>query len=65
MGESTRALEASQKLFEYGVYASAIRPPTVPAHTARIRTTVTAAHTEDDIAQALGIFSRLRREGYL
>jgi 8-amino-7-oxononanoate synthase len=65
IGDSKRTVEASLKLFEYGIYAPAIRPPTVPAHAARIRTTVTAAHTEDDIASALGIFSRLQQEKYL
>lgn len=65
IGDSGRTVEASRKLFEYGIYAPAIRPPTVPAHSARIRTTVTAAHTEDDIVSALEIFSRLQRERYL
>ncbi len=65
IGDSGRALKASEKLFEYGIYAPAIRPPTVPADAARIRTTVTAAHTGDDIDSALDIFRRLRQEGYL
>jgi 8-amino-7-oxononanoate synthase len=65
IGDSGQALKAAEKLFEYGIYAPAIRPPTVPASAARIRTTVTAAHTEDDIDAALDIFKRLQREGYL
>jgi 7-keto-8-aminopelargonate synthetase-like enzyme len=65
IGDSGRALKASEKLFEYGIYAPAIRPPTVPANAARIRTTVTAAHTGDDIDSALDIFRRLQQEGYL
>jgi 8-amino-7-oxononanoate synthase len=65
IGDSGRALQAAEKLFEYGVYASAIRPPTVSANSARIRTTVTAAHTEADIDSALDIFRRLQHEGYL
>ncbi len=65
IGDSDRALKASEKLFEYGIYAPAIRPPTVPADTARIRTTVTAAHSGDDIDSALDIFRRLQQEGYL
>ncbi len=65
VGDSERALKASEKLFEYGVYATAIRPPTVPANAARIRATVTAGHTEEDIDSALDCFSRLKQEGYL
>jgi 7-keto-8-aminopelargonate synthetase-like enzyme len=65
IGDSVRALRAAERLFEYGIYAPAIRPPTVPADAARIRTTVTAAHTDDDIDTALDIFRRLQREGCL
>ena len=65
VGDPERALKASEKLFEYGVYATAIRPPTVPANAARIRTTVTSAHSYDDIDSALEIFSRMKQEGYL
>jgi 8-amino-7-oxononanoate synthase len=65
IGDSGRALKAAEKLFEYGIYATAIRPPTVPADAARIRATVSAAHTDVDIDSALGIFSRLKKEGYI
>ena len=65
IGDSGRALKAAEKLFEYGVYATAIRPPTVPADAACIRTTVSAAHSDADIDSALDIFSRLKKEGYI
>jgi 8-amino-7-oxononanoate synthase len=65
IGDSGRTLKAAEKLFECGVYASAIRPPTVPADAARIRTTVSAAHSEADIDSALDIFSRLKQDGYI
>jgi glycine C-acetyltransferase/8-amino-7-oxononanoate synthase len=65
IGDSVKALTVGEKLLEYGIYAAAIRPPTVPEGTARIRTTVTATHTAEDIDNALGIFDRLKREGYL
>ncbi len=65
IGDSEKALTISEKLLEYGIYAAAIRPPTVPEGAARIRTTVTATHTAEDIDRALDIFGRLKREGYL
>lgn len=65
IGDSGQTLKAAERLFEYGIYAVAIRPPTVPVNAARIRTTVTAAHTKDDIDSALEVFNRLRREGYI
>jgi 8-amino-7-oxononanoate synthase len=53
IGDSARALRIAQLLLERGVFVSAIRPPTVPRGTARLRFTVTAAHTAEDVAHAL------------
>jgi 8-amino-7-oxononanoate synthase len=64
IGDSGRALKAAEKLFEYGVYATAIRPPTVSADAARIRTTVSAVHSDEDIDSALDIFTGMKEEGY-
>jgi 8-amino-7-oxononanoate synthase len=49
MGDADRALKAQQKLEEDGFLVVAIRPPTVPAGTARLRFAFTAAHGDDDI----------------
>jgi 8-amino-7-oxononanoate synthase len=54
------AVEMSKKLLVQGIFVSAIRPPTVPAHTARLRVTVTAAHTDDDIDACLEAFRDAR-----
>ena len=54
--DAARALALSKELFARGIFVSAIRPPTVPAGTARLRVTVTAAHTEEDIARCLEAF---------
>jgi 8-amino-7-oxononanoate synthase len=56
LGEAERALAASKALREQGILVVAIRPPTVPAGSARLRITLTAAHTErqvDRLLQAL------------
>jgi 8-amino-7-oxononanoate synthase len=51
--ESSRAQAMSRKLLEQGIYVPAIRPPTVPEGTARLRITVTAAHTQEDFDRLL------------
>lgn len=49
VGDEDRALAASEALARQGVLVPAIRPPTVPAGTSRLRVTVSAAHTGDDL----------------
>jgi 8-amino-7-oxononanoate synthase len=49
VGEAEAALAASQLLEEHGFLVTAIRPPTVPAQTARLRLTFTAQHPDDEI----------------
>ncbi|EOV0647779.1 8-amino-7-oxononanoate synthase [Cronobacter turicensis] len=49
VGENDAALTLAEKLRERGCWATAIRPPTVPAGTARLRLTLSAAHQDDDI----------------
>ena len=51
VGEADRAVELANFLFERGLYAPAVRPPTVPKGQSRIRVTVMATHTEEDIAE--------------
>jgi 8-amino-7-oxononanoate synthase len=65
VGDSSRALMVSERLFERGIYASAIRPPTVPEGTARIRTTVMASHSDEDIDHAIDVFAKIKQEGCL
>ncbi len=59
MGEVDRTNHAAARLLEQGIYAPAIRPPTVPPDACRIRLSVSAAHTEEDLDAALQAFSRL------
>ena len=48
-GEADVAMQASAKLARQGFLVTAIRPPTVPAGTARLRFTFSARHSEHDI----------------
>jgi 8-amino-7-oxononanoate synthase len=50
-GDESAALAASSALLEQGVYVPAIRPPTVPQGTSRLRLTLSAAHTDAMIVQ--------------
>ncbi len=59
-GTSERALAWSRGLLERGVFVQAIRPPTVPDGTARLRVTLMATHTDEDLAHAVGAFAALR-----
>ncbi len=58
VGNADTALSFAEHLFKEGVYAPAIRPPTVPDTTSRIRVTVTSEHTSSHIDQALIAFQR-------
>jgi 8-amino-7-oxononanoate synthase len=49
VGDAGAAVELSQRLADRGFWVPAIRPPTVPAGTARLRVSLSAAHTDDDI----------------
>lgn len=49
IGDASRALRLSQLLRERGLLVTAIRPPTVPAGSARLRVTLSAAHSEADV----------------
>jgi len=50
IGEAAAALAASEQLLAQGFLVTAIRPPTVPAGTARLRITFSAGHSEADVA---------------
>lgn len=53
VGDNQRALALAQRLRERGIWATAIRPPTVPPGGARLRITLTAAHLVQDIERLL------------
>jgi glycine C-acetyltransferase len=61
-GDSAKANQLSDRLFEAGVFAQAIGYPTVARDKARVRTIVTATHTRDDLQYALDAFATVGRQ---
>ena len=59
VGDNERALELSRALFDNGIHVTAIRPPTVPPGSARLRITLSAAHEEKHIDRLLDNLARL------
>ena len=57
IGSSERALKLSAALRERGILLGAIRPPTVPAGSARLRVTFSASHSEAQVEQLLDILA--------
>jgi 8-amino-7-oxononanoate synthase len=59
-GDPRRVMEASEALLARGVFVQGIRPPTVPAGTARLRFALMATHTDAQIDLALAALADLR-----
>ena len=62
VGEEEKATRFSAQLRLRGILATAIREPTVPRGTARIRLSVTLAHSEEDLRQAAEILCEVARQ---
>ena len=60
IGDNNKTMKISQALQTKGLLVTAIRPPTVPGGTARLRVTLSAEHTEKDIEQLLSALDELR-----
>jgi len=59
IGANERAMQAATALYEGGLWIPAIRPPTVPPGTARLRVTLSAAHTTENITQLVTALNAL------
>jgi glycine C-acetyltransferase len=62
LGDSETTIRFSARLFEEGVFATSVVFPTVALDRARIRTIVTAAHTDELLDRALAAFANVGRE---
>ncbi|MSP24765.1 MAG: 8-amino-7-oxononanoate synthase [Myxococcales bacterium] len=61
VGNSTAALELSRQLLERGLYVPAIRPPTVPANSARLRITLQASLSASDVDRIADVVATVAR----
>jgi 8-amino-7-oxononanoate synthase len=57
VGDAADAVRASEEALERGIFAQAIRPPTVPAGTSRLRLTVMASHTKSELREAAAVLA--------
>ncbi len=61
IGENAAMMDIAASLYREGLWVGAIRPPTVPVGTARLRVTLSAGHTEQDVALLINAVNNLER----
>ncbi|MBI4746429.1 MAG: aminotransferase class I/II-fold pyridoxal phosphate-dependent enzyme, partial [Deltaproteobacteria bacterium] len=61
VGDAGKTMEFSRRLFEEGIFVSGIRPPTVQKGKCRLRATVMATHTNNDLDMALDAFLKVKK----
>jgi 8-amino-7-oxononanoate synthase len=49
IGDSVKALKAASEMKKHGIWITGIRPPTVPIGRSRLRITLTATHSKDQV----------------
>ncbi len=59
IGDNATTMRIAAALYEQGLWVGAIRPPTVPAGTARLRITLSGSHTVDEVVQLVMAINRL------
>ncbi|MGH9414133.1 MAG: glycine C-acetyltransferase [Terriglobales bacterium] len=59
IGDGRKAMDFSRALFQAGLFVTGLAFPTVPEGKARLRTIVTATHTEAELSEALGILEKV------
>ncbi|KAB8036048.1 8-amino-7-oxononanoate synthase [Janthinobacterium aquaticum] len=61
IGDNADMMAIAAHLYQQGYWVGAIRPPTVPVGTARLRVTLSAGHTTQDVAQLINAVNTLER----
>ena len=64
-GEAQGALDLAASLLEAGLFCPAIRPPTVPPGTSRLRVSLTSEHTEEDVARLVAAIAEARGQSVI
>jgi len=62
IGDDAEAMEWSQQLEQVGILVIAIRPPTVPKGSARLRITLSASHSLEQIEQLLSALAHIIKQ---
>ena len=62
IGANEEAMKIAAALYEQNIWVPAIRPPTVPAGTARLRVTLSAAHTAAEVTQLVEVLQQLEQQ---
>lgn len=62
IGDSHEAIQFSEKLMDEGVFIPAIRPPTVPKGSSRLRITVMATHTKEQLNTVIDKIKKIGKE---
>jgi 7-keto-8-aminopelargonate synthetase-like enzyme len=65
VGDERQTMACSQRMFERGIHAQGIRPPTVPPGTSRLRFALMATHEPEDLERALTELGALVQAGLL
>ena len=62
IGDEKKALDAAKQLLDRGIFIPAVRYPTVPKSKARLRVTVSTAHTAQDVRKLMAAFKNLKKK---
>lgn len=60
VGENDAVLKVSRELQRHGIWVPAIRPPTVPKGSARLRVSLSASHTKEQVAKLIGALREMQ-----
>jgi 7-keto-8-aminopelargonate synthetase-like enzyme len=60
IGDAKKTVDISKFLYESGILISAIRPPTVPAGTSRLRITIMSTHSRNEMERLLAVLSDVK-----